>query len=691
MLIKYLFWLFMLAYWHCCLCDVPCQSFIDGLQSKYPNFEPHTLTPQEKYYVDFSGRRGPRDLGQRKLCEDQPSMRYYVLILPIDDFANSNNQNETGICVINECNKEILRSNDAMVKTLFRLNNWNVGHKRTIVYDIYEGIPKRFAFYFSVILHIVLTLLVIISTVVIYIKSKRSSKVATGEAAAAEVESPPPKPKSDPNHWLFEAFNARENFNALFKVPGGESGLSAFSFLRVVASWWIVSFHINPFLAATSMYISPDNGFHDYRVILDFYGVECYFFMGGFLAIITLVPRVKGQKFTLLKLYQFMRKRLMRTWPLCMMTVIFLCLVLNYMFQGPLWRRYTIYASTNCDSSWWRKMFLIDNLAPDGRAECANWSWYVNVDIHSYLLVVINAFVYSRSRRVGYLMAWALVLQSTLTGIFYGRATDYRKFYTFSPSRWNEVFIGVLYGFQYYDYNRLKHNKNLFKFYENSPVLRYISMILGVALGIFDVYIKEKFVDALDWPVWGKILFCLAVALVFAPIIVSKDSLICRAFSLRVWQILGKLGYGLYLFHIPVAYAMRYSMNHITEEYTSGLLAATVIKTIIITYCVAFIYWMLVENPMVNIDIHISKTKPKVPKETAKDEKPKNNRCKYFISTPINIISSKNFTQIMLSPGEQTDYLLFFQYEHNNITIASMVIHRFVPQSKDINLYINYT
>ena len=619
----------MLAYLHCCLSDSPCQSFINDLQSKYPGFDRHTLTQQEKYYVDFSGRRGARDLGQRKLCEDQSSMRYYVLVMPIDDLAVSGNQNETGICVINECNKEILRSNDAMVKTLFKLNNWDVSHRRTVVYDIYESLPRGFGFYFSIVLHVVLALLVIISTVVIYVRSRKPPKVESKAAEAAEsAELPPPEPKKKTNYWLFEAFNARANFNALLKVQGGEDGLSAFSFLRVIVSWWIVTFHINPLMAQTSMYVSPDNGFSDYKLILDFYGVECYFFMGGFLAIITLIPRVKGQRFTLVKLYQFMRKRLMRTWPLCMMALIFFRLVVYYMFEAPLWRRYSICASNNCDTSWWRKVLLIENLAPDGHTHCANWTWYINVDIHAYLLVIINAFVYAASRRAGYLLAWILVIQGTLTGIFYGRATQYRQFYIFSPSRWNEVFIGVLYGLQYYEYSRLKYNKNIFKFYENSPTLRYISMIIGFSLGFFDVYIKEKFLFVSDWLVWGTVFFCLAVALVFAPIIVSKDSLICRAFSLRIWQVLGKLGYGLYLFHIPVAFAMRYTMNHMSEEYTSGLLATTVIKTILITYPIAFIYWMLVENPMVNIDIHISKAKPKVVQEAAKGQEVKKKGCK---------------------------------------------------------------
>jgi hypothetical protein len=214
-----------------------CHTFLSGLQAKYPAFS--SLTEQESFYLQYSGIRGQRDIGDRTGCEQQPSMNYYVLLRrQAIDYFDMRNQEETGICVIKECTKDMLRNNKALMMSFMRLNNFPTNDEEMVeLYDIHEPIPKSIVFYLCTLLHIAVVIFSICCTIIIYKRQKQR------ERERLEIPDAAPELSEPQNHYLIEAFDLRANLKALSQTAQEQNqneNIAVFGFLKVFASWWIV-------------------------------------------------------------------------------------------------------------------------------------------------------------------------------------------------------------------------------------------------------------------------------------------------------------------------------------------------------------------------------------------------------------------------------------------------------------------
>jgi len=77
--------------------------------------------------------------------------------------------------------------------------------------------------------------------------------------------------------------------------------------------------------------------------------------------------------------------------------------------------------------------------------------------------------------------------------------------------------------------------------------------------------------------------------------------------NLRAFQILGKLCFGAYLFHILFQFAWKYSREEILKEYDRHFLMHEVFLCVVYSFCAAFVYHLILEKPLLNIEAHFTK------------------------------------------------------------------------------------
>jgi len=80
-----------------------------------------------------------------------------------------------------------------------------------------------------------------------------------------------------------------------------------------------------------------------------------------------------------------------------------------------------------------------------------------------------------------------------------------------------------------------------------------------------------------------------------------------KDFSIYAWQVLGKLSFGMYLFHIPVVFTVLYTQDRFAENFDRPYVIATILKTFCGTYVICLIYWLIVEKPVLSIEAHFNK------------------------------------------------------------------------------------
>ena len=413
-----------------------CQQYVNSLLAKYPTFDPLILTPQESYYVQFSGRGGNWDFGHKVLCEKQPSMVYYILLENYDTFDNIHYQTEVGLCVIKQCTPDIIRNTPGMLISLFRLNNWPIQDGE--LYDIYAPLPKTSYFYGSVALHVILVSALIISTILAILI--RTSKTSLGQKLNMAFEGRIP--------WYIDAYDVWSTLKGLYKTAKDQKqneNLAIFGFVRVIAMWWVVSTHTWGFVHGTSK--APGSNCSGACSIVQQgpWGVNVFFVLGAFLAVYTLGSKFMREELTLPNLVAHLRHRWMRVWPLTIMAIIFYWLVLSYAAHGPMMGRMTK-AAAYCEDFWGTKASLAGNyLIPDG-PNCAIWTWYIEVDIQVYIFVLFLIFMHVKSSIGGYLSCFFLFWVSHQYSMQSVRQNpQLTTYYINSASRAQDIFLGAFF------------------------------------------------------------------------------------------------------------------------------------------------------------------------------------------------------------------------------------------------------
>ena len=557
-----------------------CNTFIDTLIAK--RTPPQTqLTQLETAYVTFSGMKGEYDLGERKKCDAAEGTKYLVLRAIKGDLSGAFTQSESGVCLPKYCMKEYdgLENDQVFLQKLATLNSWKTTEELNL-YDPDASPSKGPLFYAFALVNVLLVLACCIGTY---------------------------RARENNNFWKsFDVVETLRSLSQTSKECGQDDKLSTFGFLRFFGAAWVICIHITRIPSRTISPFDIDNSAFVNFINTGALAVGFFFFMGGFLSAYTIIGKISKTGVGIKVYFSHIYHRLIRVYPLTMASLFFYWVGVSSLINGAAMGRY-VGQVAKCDDLWWRHMLLIYNFSGVADPTCASHLWYIDVDFQAYFMLVVVIFLYAQGKlKLAYFTTFGLIVQSTILSYLRSRNLwgNPSEWYPSTPCRWNEIFIGVIFAFQYYEFKKLKAKRNFFTFCENIPLLRSALILVGLILIASPVLAGNR--DPLI-----RTPFSLGVAFIFMPLATAATSLVRAFLNLRIFQILGKLSFGVYLFHWPVLMLVVMTADELPEHITLSTVVGRWMKVFVIASIISLVYHVILEKPLINLEAYNSKQRSK--------------------------------------------------------------------------------
>jgi peptidoglycan/LPS O-acetylase OafA/YrhL len=280
-------------------------------------------------------------------------------------------------------------------------------------------------------------------------------------------------------------------------------------------------------------------------------------------------------------------------------------------------------------------MLFIDNFNDlKTQPECTEWGWYMAVDLQLFLILPWILFAYKKNSKLAYgilasLLTFCFTYSYWLSYTHYYRTMDmapadpdYFQNYYYKPyCRMAPILIGLLYGilYRYIKDTRVEdlESKPLaFKIsdaLEKYPLLRGVFYIVGFNIIMSVCCYLPKGLQDNGWEYWtkgehatyiafAKAYYVIGIAILVAPIIFGKSKgLVFQLLGNKGMVFLGKLTFGVYLFHIPVFKYMGGSMPY-TPALSHGKAVLNTLACGVIAFLISFIVNVVVEQGGINFE-----------------------------------------------------------------------------------------
>ncbi len=442
------------------------------------------------------------------------------------------------------------------------------------------------------------------------------------------------------------SFDLNRNWKELTVNPRrGESELSFLDGIRVLGITWVIFGHTF-YTAADFPVINSDD---IQAMTIDFskahiYGgtlsVDIFFFLSAFLITYILLRRSKGKPKLGLMIYVH---RVIRLYPLVIVTLVTFCFILPVLSNGPLY--YRVYEKINkyCAAIWYRIMLFFVNWRPWGY-DCIDNVWYISLDFQLFAVTPFIVVLYSKKKLLGILVPVLVIVVNVVVTIwmsykydiwssFSKYNHDYEDLYYEKPyTRAGPYMIGILAGYFYYEH-KSGNNETVLAItgaISNNVVVRlvlYVAGLMGMFWMVHAMYWLDKYYQTIPRVydlmhlVFSRDIFAIALFLFCLPGLVGKGRVQKLLLGNHFFFVMGKLSYGGYLLHqMYMEYfiytrqkPMYFGYAHLCMEFWAYMLLA---------FVTAALSFLFVEQPVFNLERMLlmpkRKEEPKLEDEKAK-------------------------------------------------------------------------
>ena len=105
--------------------------------------------------------------------------------------------------------------------------------------------------------------------------------------------------------------------------------------------------------------------------------------------------------------------RLLRFWPSYITAILIFYTLYMHLGSGPFWHLQYDIAVRPCQKMW-KPIFFVDNIVDNGQDMCMGWGWYLQNDMQIFIFSIPILFVYSRHRKVSFIIIQLLILLSLI-------------------------------------------------------------------------------------------------------------------------------------------------------------------------------------------------------------------------------------------------------------------------------------
>ncbi|KAG1671123.1 Nose resistant to fluoxetine protein 6 [Nymphon striatum] len=366
-------------------------------------------------------------------------------------------------------------------------------------------------------------------------------------------------------------FSLRKSWNSFKDVTSPPGTIGCLNGIRVISTIHIVAVHV-AFFTPLYLFNSPlkkviatDTNPLYSPIIAGHYAVDTFFFMSGFLVTHPFLYKMTkpGANFNVLKFYGL---RWWRLTPVLMLilwtTYIYFPQMIDGPFSGDALPRFG-----DCYSNWWTNMLYINNLVHVDKM-CLSHSWYLASDMQMFLFAPIILFALLRYPKIGILINTACIVVSLVIRMTITIVNDYPPYGHFGFDKVNEFFgdiyiqtycrmipycfgIFLAYYLKTYGYDIVLTNWQKFFGWAIDAVV--ITCLLSGFPIYFTLYPNSK------WAVYfyagfSKILWSGAMLWIIFVCVTANAKLLNSFLSCKLFTMLSKITYCLYLIHPCVIY-----------------------------------------------------------------------------------------------------------------------------------------
>ncbi|XP_063698106.1 nose resistant to fluoxetine protein 6-like [Culicoides brevitarsis] len=381
---------------------------------------------------------------------------------------------------------------------------------------------------------------------------------------------------------LLKSFSFLSNWERLTSVP--KAGIS-YEFRHIQAIRYMTMFiiiygHIN--IGYNGPVLNPE--YHEERFHVPFYHiflngttvVQTFFFISGFLMAVHFIEELMQKRSYNFKYFWVaVVYRYLRLTPVYMYVLMYDATILVKSQVGPMWKRQAGLEKTYCRRNWWTNLLLVNNHVhvKDG---CMPHSWYMAADTQLFVIGMFVMMVVWKKPKLTKLVVFGTttifcVIPGIITylkgydGVFTVTPEErinmnqlesfkdtYIPFYTNAAN----YFIGIMSGYWYHHIRKSGYNpstlvKNLFAFaFFASIVSGFLNFYYSYIFYDYEfekpaVWIAVYSVISKCW--WGVIASFFMFTFHYKCV-----PLVSRVLNARIFQILGRVTYCVYLVHFSL-------------------------------------------------------------------------------------------------------------------------------------------
>ncbi|CAB3222558.1 unnamed protein product [Arctia plantaginis] len=407
---------------------------------------------------------------------------------------------------------------------------------------------------------------------------------------------------------LYQSFSVYNNTNRLLTITPVPGAIECLDGIRSFAMMWVIIGHTfihqtmggvlgNPLdvlkwitsLSAVWITSAPIT-------------VDTFFMLSGLLLVYTTHGKVTPIKL-LKNLHLFYLNRIFRILPVLCAMILVQVSFLNWVVDGPFWE-VNMAQVHNCRVFWWSTILHIQNFHnPSGM--CLPHSWYLAIDMQLYILSpIILVWVLTGKRH----FAWTALLVSLIAVLsgatVYSFVNDFPStpvspsrpedspyymfyFYVNTLTRASPFFVGLIFGYLL----SLCRGKTDVLNWVTAGLLWLFSafIILGVIFITnplmqvdWDNQLVDNLVNSFKRPIWAVGVGCLIFVCEH-----GYGGIVNWILSLRMFKILGRLSYAMYIVHYPLIFlvnAMPVSLIHFSVPSSLLLFLSDFSLAVIVAY-----------------------------------------------------------------------------------------------------------
>ncbi|XP_076257353.1 nose resistant to fluoxetine protein 6-like [Rhynchophorus ferrugineus] len=446
---------------------------------------------------------------------------------------------------------------------------------------------------------------------------------------------------------VMKCFSLSENTRKLLKMPNDfGDGLDHVAGFKVLSLFLVIAGHRSMFYAAQPL-INPsslEKLYHQIHGVVFMNGtiiVDSFFTITGFLSAYLILQRTAHSKSMNVPLLYM--HRLVRFLPGYIVIIAFTATIFAKLGSGPLWKQYVGEQMENCQANWWTNLLFLGNYV-NVENICVFQSWYLNCDIHFYLVTPLIVWIYKKNPQTAFVMILTLIgAASVMTfAIIYINGFDpiifvyydtfktitksdsFRDSYVPSHLRIIPYLIGIFYGFAKYKIRTTgyKFHKPLVRICWTVSAIFMCGAIYFCKLLYVPKEDKSEIFSALFAPA-HRIAWSLAVGWMILASTEGHSGLLKSLTSWNPFIFLNRITFSAFLVHAsPQLYSL--GINRTPVYFSIYYLLWQSLGDIFLSYLLGYFLMVFFEAPWAQLESVIYRKKPQSKETAYESEKPLN-------------------------------------------------------------------